>query len=134
LNGDSMLRFLEGSHRDISQKSWYKGVNDIPTRYNGYAQARYLKVGDCTAHHGWVLHYAPPQNTESEITNRLAIGFTYVAGDATVLLDKYGTSNPHRRSRFGDEDEYSYRDWMKDLQEGDVIDHPLLPLVYDARQ
>jgi hypothetical protein len=132
LRGDSMLRFLEGSHRDISQKIWYKGLDEVSTRYEGYSQPRALRVGDCTAHHGWVLHYAAPQNEESEHKQRLAIGFTYVAGDSTVLNDLYNRYDPHRRAHYGDEDEYSYRDWISDLNEGDVIDHPLLPLVYDA--
>jgi hypothetical protein len=131
--GDSMLRFLSGSHRDISQASWYNGLNDMETRYGGYAQARALNVGDCTVHHGWVLHFAPPQPKASEFKDRLAIGFTYVAGDATVLNDPYAQTDPNRRYRFGDEDEYSYRDWIKDLKGGDVIDHPLLPLVFDGR-
>lgn len=131
--GDSMLRFLGGSHRDISQKNWYHGVAEMKSRYGGYGQARTLEVGDCTVHHGWVLHYAPPQLKTSQFQDRLAIGFTYVAGDATVLTDLYGQdTNSHRRATFGDEDEYSYRDWIKDLSEGDVIDHPLLPLVFDA--
>lgn len=130
--GDSMLRFLGGSHRDMSQKHWYEGVDDMKSRYGGYGQARALSVGDCTVHHGWVLHYAPPQLPTSQYKNRLAIGFTYVAGDATVLTDLYKQTDQNRRATFGDEDEYSYRDWIKDLKEGDVIDHPLLPLVFDA--
>lgn len=137
LQGDSMLRFLSGSHRDISVKNWYNDFDasaEMVARYGGYAQARALDVGDCTAHHGWVLHDAPPQPKESEFKDRLAIGFTYVAGDATVLTDLYSQTDRTRRANFGDEDEYSYRDWIKDLNEGDVIDHPLLPVVFDVKQ
>jgi hypothetical protein len=134
--GDSMLRFLDGSHRDISYKNWYHGMDgteELKARYGGYAQARALDVGDCTVHSGWVLHDALPQPKDSDFKDRLAIGFTYVAGDATVLTDLYSQVDPNRRAKFGDEDEYSYRDWIKDLKEGDVIDHPLLPLVFDGR-
>lgn len=131
--GDSVLRFLSGSHRDMSQRFWYHGLENISTRYDGFEQAKALDVGDCTVHHGWVVHYAPPQPKASHWKDRLAIGFTYVAGDSTVLPDPYRRSNPHRRCRFGDEDEYSYRDWIKDLHEGDVIDHPLLPLVFNSK-
>ena len=134
--GDSMLRFLSGSHRDISHKIWYHVLDDMENRYGGYSQARYLNVGDCTAHHGWLIHCATKQPDSAVHKDRLAIGFTYIAGDSTVLPDLYcqNRSQSHRRTQFGDEDEYSYREWIKDLKEGDVIDHPLLPLVFDSRQ
>jgi hypothetical protein len=125
-NDDSMLRFASGSHRDMSREHWYSSDHvDVVS----YSQAYSLNVGDCTVHHGWVKHYAPPQ---SSANIRLAIGFGFVIGDATVLQD-FPAHTPNRYQEFRDEDEYSYRDWIKDLKEGDVIDHPLLPLVFDAR-
>ncbi len=118
-----MLRFMDESHRDMSSVHWYKsGVSSA----DFFSQISVMRVGDCTVHHGWTLHDAPPQNNS---LSRLAIGFTYVIGDATVLGD-FDSKTPSRYSQFKDEDEYSYRDWLKDLKEGDVIDHPLLPLVY----
>lgn len=126
INDDSMLQFAPGTHRDVSREHWYGP--DRPESVE-FAQAHTLKVGDCTAHHGWIKHQAPPQPNSN---SRLAIGFTYVIGDATVLTDLPAkTSN--RYTEFRDEDELSYRDWIKDLKEGDKIDHPLLPLVYEDR-
>mmetsp|Transcript_26677 Transcript_26677/g.45077 ORF Transcript_26677/g.45077 Transcript_26677/m.45077 type:complete len:150 (-) Transcript_26677:1611-2060(-) len=121
-----MLQFAPGTHRDVSREHWFgPGLVEAIE----FAQAHTLAVGDCTAHHGWIKHYAPPQPNHN---SRLAIGFTYVIGDATVLRD-LPAETENRYAEFGDEDELSYRDWIKDLQEGDVIDHPLLPLVHNER-
>lgn len=125
-NNDSMLRFIAGSHRDLSREHWYGSDYAESTTYS---QAHSLDVGDCTIHHGWVKHYAPPQTKEN---SRLAIGFTYVIGDATVLND-FPADTSNRYTSFKDEDEYSYRDWIQDLKGGDVIDHPLLPVVFNKR-
>ena len=122
-NGDSMLRFVSGSHRDMSREYWY---NENYSQSVIHTQAFSLQVGDCTVHHGWINHHAPQQSNSK---SRLAIGLTYVIGDATVLRD-LPASLDNRYKEFSDEDEYSYRGWMKDMKEGDVIDHPLLPLVF----
>lgn len=121
---DSILRFFPGSHRDMSRAHWYTwGAQESFE----FSQSSFLKIGDCTAHHGWVLHQAPLQpNTDT----RVALSFTYVFGDARVLNDmKAVTSN--RYMEFKSEGDMSYRDWIKDLKEGDVINHPLLPVVND---
>lgn len=124
-NNDSMLQFAPGSHRDVSREHWF-GPNS-PEAFT-FAQAHTLEVGDCTAHHGWTKHWAPGQPTD---TPRLAIGFTYVIGDATVLSDWKAVTN-NRYAPFKNEDEISFRDWIGDLKEGEVIDHSLLPIVYDG--
>ena len=48
-------------------------------------------------------------------------------GDANVLIKD---GNPRKGRESHDEDEASYKPWLKDLQEGERIDHLLLPLVY----
>lgn len=124
-DSDSMLRFVPGSHRDMSQAHWYTAEHEETVEV---VQARQLRVGDCTVHHGWIRHFSPPQKKGVS----LAVSFTYVIGDATVL-DDFPAVSPLRYTTFEEEENCSYRDWIADLHGGDVIDHPLLPIVFDAR-
>ena len=121
-NGDSLLQFVGGSHRDMSREHWFD-TNSVETVTFG--QAISLDVGDCTLHHGWIKYFAPPQRGMKQ---RLALSFTYVTGEAIVLNDLPAlTSN--RYVVFDDEDKESYIEWLKDLEDGQEIDHPLLPQV-----
>jgi len=127
--GDSMLKFAHGSQRDLTFRHWYQpqllySADEIIARY-GIGTPAYLDVGDCTAHSGWVLHGASQQ--PGTRPPRMALGFGFVASDATVMMYN---GNPRKVRNFPDEDEISYGPWLPDLEEGQVIDHPLLPIVY----
>lgn len=99
-------------------------TESVKGRYN--ISSFNLDVGDCTAHHGWTLHAAQKQPRRN--TARVAIGFSYVYADARVLG---GISSAHPVDmKVPDEDEISYGRWLSDLNQGDAIDHPLLPIVY----
>lgn len=72
--GDSMLTFAMGSHRDVSYVHWYPDPQS-PDQMKLIMEDRYrfgrmgrMQVGDCTAHHGWVFHSAPPQATGTRYT------------------------------------------------------------------
>lgn len=127
--GDSMLKFAHGSHRDMTLRHWYQphllyNTEEILARY-GLGTPAYLDVGDCTVHSGWVMHAASIQPKSRP--PRMALGFGFVASDATVMI---ANGNPLKIRNFPDEDEISYGPWLPDLKEGQVIDHPLLPIVY----
>lgn len=141
-DGDSLLQFAAGSHRDASLHYWYDAsaprrfVNEsMYSRSPRYAfdVASSLAVGDCTAHHGWVYHAAPAQSRRP----RRAFGFSYVSADASVLRDLDAETlrwagRRIDRGAFHLEDEVSYRDWLPAALARGSLDHPLLPLVYPA--
>ena len=66
-NDDSILTFAMGSHRDLTYSHWYPDPQSadqlksiLEDRYK-FGRMNDIKIGDCTAHHGWVYHSAPPQ-------------------------------------------------------------------------
>ena len=83
-----------------------------------------LYSGDCTAHHGWVLHSAPANESGRD---RKAIAFSYVAAGAKRLPVK------GRRREPDDEDMESYKGWFAEVGPGQVARHKLMPIVYDAK-
>jgi hypothetical protein len=97
---------------------------DVQSRYE--IKSFNLEVGDCTVHHGWTLHAAQKQPAISSA--RVAIGFSYVFSGARVL-GKITEDHPVDR-KVPDEDAVSYERWLLHMNQGDVIDHPLLPIVY----
>lgn len=143
---DSLLHFYQGSHRDVSLHVWHDYRN-FESKQAEIANLRYIQVhadhldrGDCTAHHGWLLHRAPPQRSRRASTksNRRAITFSYIDAEARILHDIHGNSTRNFRP-VTLEDELSFRDWFPDPDDEHetevmrVIDHPLLPIVYDER-
>ena len=82
-----------------------------------------MDLGDVSWHHGWLLHYAPPQPLDSP--PRMALAVSYFGDGARV-----------RRAEMSNmecmlEDKESYADWLGpgQLQPGAVARHTLLPLV-----
>lgn len=83
-----------------------------------------LSPGDCTAHHGWLLHSAPPN--ESEI-DRKAIAVSFIGVGAKRLPVK------GRRREPDDEDMESYKGWFAEIGPGQPAKHKLMPVVYDRK-
>jgi hypothetical protein len=59
-SGDSLLTFAMGSHRDVSYRHWFPDAQSpaqlrliLEDRYR-FGRMNSMKIGDCTAHHGWV--------------------------------------------------------------------------------
>ena len=77
-------------------------------------------------HHGWTLHCAGVQPPGSK--PRLALTASYFADGAKVLARKGDSSV--RQQLLHDEDAESYQGWLKDVKDGAVAVHKLLPLVY----
>jgi hypothetical protein len=67
----------------------------------------------------------------SILSCRTAIGFGFVNDDARLLMDLPGTVSRHFRP-FTFEDEASFSPWIADLVPMTHINHPMMPLVYDA--
>ena len=80
-----------------------------------------MNLGDVSWHHGWTLHYSPPQPEESQ--SRLAISFSYFK-DGTKVLPK-----SIAEKQLQSEDMESYADWLKDIKIGGNAAHKLLPLM-----
>jgi hypothetical protein len=142
---DSLLLFAKHSHRDISSTYWYHHIigttGDLQEKdmslynaiVNRYELAVYdqISVGSCTVHDGWMFHSANSQIIGSR--DRVAIAFSFVSARARVLPGLKSTEKEGiLRKSMHTEDYLSYKEWFHDLKANDVIDHPLLPLVYDA--
>ncbi|CAK0904833.1 unnamed protein product [Prorocentrum cordatum] len=128
---DSVLMFSAGSHRDLAMQYWY----GPPASWDGLLAERFvtemaleLDVGDCTAHHGWMMHKAHKQNAALGARNALA--FSYVSANAMPLPDLKGDGRGRADRPFHMEDELSFRDWFYDVPQFKPVDHPLIPLVY----
>lgn len=139
-DGDSLLIFASGSHRDVSLGHWFpvqhypydKIRNSVDDRYH-WDSARNLKVGDCTAHHGATWHYAALQPEDRP--PRRAIAFSFVADGARVLEDLPATTTREGMRKFVPEDKVSYSQWFHKAaaKSGVAVDDPVIPVVFDAR-
>ena len=120
---DAALHFANRSHRDFALPYWrtIEGMSDLEGRYeiDTYDE---LDLGDLTAHHGWALHWSPPQPKDS--VPRYALSVCYFADGARRLETGELRRTPHA------EDEWSYETWLRDLQPGAVAKHPELPIVW----
>ena len=90
--------------------------------YNEVESYEPLDLGDLTAHAGWCLHWSPPQ--PAECPPRYALSVCYFADGARRHESGVCRQQPHG------EDEWSYRDWLPDITEGEPAKHPALPIVY----
>ena len=121
---DAALVFASGSHRDFSLPYWHslEGMSDLSGR--GYEVESYepLDLGDATAHAGWCLHWSPPQ--PEDCPPRYALSVCYFVDGARRLVAKDCRKTPET------EDEWSYREWLGDIAEGEPARHPALPVVY----
>lgn len=79
-----------------------------------------MALGDASFHHGWVLHGSPPNHTKEA---RVALSIAYTAADARTLGEEALFLPDH-------EDEISYEEWVDEVGEGNVIEHPLTPIIY----
>ena len=119
---DAALVFASGSHRDFAALLEGSSMSDLNDR--GYEVESYppLDLGDATAHAGWTLHWSPPQ--PRDCPPRYALSVCYVLDGARRLRKSECRQDPHK------EDEWSYKDWLVDIEEGAPARHPALPVVY----
>ena len=121
---DAALVFASGSHRDFALPYWKTlgGMSALDDR--GYDVESYppLDLGDATAHAGWCLHWSPPQ--PKDCPPRYALSVCYFLDGARRLKKSECRQDPHQ------EDEWSYKEWLVDIEEGEAARHPALPVVY----
>ena len=87
-------------------------------RYAEPSTATAMALGDCTWHHGWTLHCAPPNDGAK---TRWAYTASFFR-DGAVRLDSEHT--PHG------EDMESWSEWARDIPPGAKARHELLPVVW----
>jgi len=128
------LQFRKG--KKISSRRENKELNKISDEYdminsqsNRHKIDIYqtINVGDCIAHHGWLEHGATSQRSSSG--PREAIALSYVGADGYKLL----SSEDRNGEEFlnGDfRDEIMFWQWYYDIKDGELIDHPKLPLIW----
>jgi hypothetical protein len=119
-DGGTALTFARGSHRDVGG-FWFDLFHDdvaVEERYGPADDHGALECGDATWHHGWTLHAAPACTSPKRA--RYAFTATYVAADAKALP---------RDKVLEHEDAPSYEAWVDEVQAGQILDHPLLPIV-----
>ena len=120
---DAALHFASRSHRDFALPYWrtLEGMADLEGRYDIDTYDE-LDLGDLTAHHGWALHWSPPQPRDS--VPRYALSICYFADGARRMETENLRRTPH------DEDEWSYATWLREVKPGAYARHPELPLVW----
>jgi len=119
--GGSALVFAGGSHRDVALPFWHgdpRVCEDLSGRGYTEHEPEAMAVGDVTFHHGWTLHFAPP-NTGP--TPRRALTASYFLDGALRL----GGS-----ARQNDEDIESHTEWSRHVPPGKPARHALLPVVW----
>eukprot|EP00611_Tribonema_gayanum_P008068 TRINITY_DN17527_c0_g1_i3.p1 TRINITY_DN17527_c0_g1~~TRINITY_DN17527_c0_g1_i3.p1 ORF type:complete len:406 (-),score=153.31 TRINITY_DN17527_c0_g1_i3:44-1228(-) len=121
-DGGSGLVFASRSHHDFALNYWQDphAQEDLSERYDETPQLA-MEPGDCSWHHGWVLHSANGNDTPE---TRVAFTVSYIADGARML----GEGAEHYPDR---EDTWSYSDWIADTCPGEPADHPFLPVAFD---
>ena len=119
-DGGTALDYATGSHRDVALHYFGLDTADLDGRF-ALADHGALAAGDCSAHHGWALHGAPPAPPESTAA-RAAFAVSYFADGARLLDDPAGHGEGY------DEDEESYAGWASELGGGALAAHPAVPL------
>ena len=132
----SPLTFASRSHKDFALAYWHTidGMKELDAR--GYKVAKFspLSAGDATAHHGWLVHAAPPNESRKD---RKAMTVSYVAAHARRLGTKGTRLTPNDVDRKGYKEERSHalvgnthEKWIPEIPPGKPVKHELLPIVY----
>ena len=132
----SPLEFASRSHRDFALPFWYttKGMRNLDSR--GYEIAKFepMSAGDATAHHGWLLHSAPPNESNLD---RKALTISFVATHARRLGVKDVRNEPNDIDRKGYKEVQNdaligntHESWILDIVPGEPVKHRDLPVVF----
>ena len=132
----SPLVFASRSHKDFALAYWHtlKGMKDLDAR--GYKTNKFtpLAKGDASAHHGWLVHTAPPNFSKQD---RKALGVAFVDAHARRLgvkdtrvtpndVDRKGYREVRNHALIGN----THETWIEEIAPGKPVNHRLLPVVY----
>jgi len=115
--GGSSLVYAIGSHRDFALPFHGDLDEDLSGRYKVRSTGSILP-GDVSIHHGWTLHSAAAVPSDGPLRWAWTLGF--MADGARLRKTSAG---------IGMEDAVSYEAWIQDLNHGDLVDHPMVPLL-----
>ena len=127
---DTGLIFCSKSHSDFALPFWnnFEGpeYQRLDERYrNSSVNYMPLCLGDVTVHSGWTLHCA---NGNAELKDRVTLAISYVDARAEVREDALKQRNS---GGYGDnEDQWSYKAWVKDVKPRQQFRHELVPIVW----
>ena len=130
----SALQFVSKSHNDFALPYWNpidnaygedSQWNRLEDRYpNKIVDYMPLSLGDVTVHSGWTLHCA---SANFEGKDRMALAISFVDAKAQIredALDLHGKGD--------NEDQWSYKDWVKDVPARAPFHHHLVPRVWPS--
>jgi ectoine hydroxylase-related dioxygenase (phytanoyl-CoA dioxygenase family) len=129
---DTGLIFCSKSHSDFALPFWndFDGpeYQRLEERYrNSSVNYMPLLLGDVTVHSGWTLHCANDNNIAGN--DRVALAISYVDARAEIRKDAMEESNGG--GGYGDnEDQWSYREWVQNVQPRQQFRHALVPIVW----
>lgn len=114
-NGKKVKRKLKGKHKDMYAQTLEGDTKNIAhwwVRNGGAFDFGEYKLGDCTVHHGWLAHGAPPAPPKKGARTREALVLRYMAKEGFVIAPKvYHTAflDMHMWPQ------YSFSRWYLDL-------------------
>lgn len=117
--GGSSLVYAIGSHRDFALPFHGDLDEDLSGRHK-LRRTGSILPGDASIHHGWTLHSASAVPEGGPLRVAWTLGF--IADGARLL----------RKACSAQEDAVSYESWIRDLGQGAVVDHPMVPLLPPA--
>ena len=90
-NGKKVKRKLKGKHKDMYAQTLEGDTKNIAhwwVRNGGAFDFGEYKLGDCTVHHGWLAHGAPPAPPKKGARTREAVVLRYMAAEGFVISPK----------------------------------------------
>ena len=87
-NGKKVKRKLKGKHKDMYAQTLEGDTKNIAhwwVRNGGAFDFGEYKLGDCTVHHGWLAHGAPPAPPKKGARTREALVLRYMTAEGVVI-------------------------------------------------
>ena len=87
-NGRKVKRKLKGKHKDMYAQTLEGDTKNIAhwwVRNGGAFDFGEYKLGDCTVHHGWLAHGAPPAPPKKGARTREALVLRYMTAEGVVI-------------------------------------------------
>ena len=116
-NSKKVKRKLKGKHKDMYAQTLEGDTKNIAhwwVRNGGAFDFGEYKLGDCTVHHGWLAHGAPPAPPKKGARTREAVVLRYMAAEGFVISPKIYDKIFINRAKWA---AHSFDLWYADLAE-----------------